>query len=65
MSAGTEDKIRWICAPCGDRHGVKQKNNATAYTGMDCSWCRAEDKVVYRPDSYGIPVRNPQMEMDV
>ena len=61
-----EDKIRWICETCGDRHGLKQKNNTpVAYTGIDCSWCRAKGKVVYRPDSYGLPVRNPQMEMDV
>jgi hypothetical protein len=64
----TEDDIKWICEPCGDLHGMKPPGQAVAYTGMTCSWCRGEGLVVYRPDVFGIPVRNPetkQLELDV
>ena len=68
MSASVEDKIRWICAPCGHKYGKEQDANPVSYTGMDCSWCQDEGAVVFRPDVFGIPVRNPetkQLELDV
>ena len=51
------DELVWVCSDCGLEYGEETQKAPTLYTGFACSWCDDDEKVVMRPEAYGLPYR--------